>query len=63
MEDKVQGNIFKILQQELFLNLDLKNNNHTGKFKKMDYIINNNFSLPKAFYKSKYIGQSMNKFI
>ena len=29
----------------------------------MDYIINNNFSLPKAFYKSKYIGQSMNKFI
>ena len=28
----------------------------------MDYIINKNF-LPNAFYKSKYTGQSMNKFI
>ena len=50
-------------QKESLANQDLKNNNHTGKDKKMDYIIKESFSLPNAFYKSQYTGQSMNKFI
>ena len=50
LEDKAQRNIFKTLEQELFFNQDLKSDSHSGKYKKLNYIMNKNFCLPNSFY-------------